>query len=243
MNAREQARFDMVKRVGTFGTNNASDFNTPAAPAKEVTAGQTQANQLFDDLNRPETGLIARIAKNAQAQQSGTGTARGGTTSKTVLRDALLLELKGINRTVAAIAAEKGKPEIMDKFRMPSGVSDVVLVAKAKAIADAADPMTADFVAYGHETTFAADLHAHIEAFNEAHTTQSTGAQTQAGATEGFGPLLHEAMTKVKQLDAFMHNLHRSSADKMGEWKTASHVERQANKKETPATPPPKPNP
>jgi hypothetical protein len=28
MNAREQARFDMIKRVGTFGTNNASDFTT-----------------------------------------------------------------------------------------------------------------------------------------------------------------------------------------------------------------------
>jgi hypothetical protein len=55
--------------------------------------------------------------------------------------------------------------------------------------------------------------------------------------------LLHEALTKVKQLDAFMHNFHRSNADKMGEWKTASHVERQANKKETPASPPPKPNP
>lgn len=43
MSAREQARFDMVKRVGTFGTNNESDFNTPLAPAKEVSAGQTQA--------------------------------------------------------------------------------------------------------------------------------------------------------------------------------------------------------
>ncbi len=29
MNAREQARFDMVKRVVAFGTNNASDFTTP----------------------------------------------------------------------------------------------------------------------------------------------------------------------------------------------------------------------
>jgi hypothetical protein len=44
MNAREQARFDMIKRVGTFGTNNASDFTTPVPPAVAVTPGQTQAN-------------------------------------------------------------------------------------------------------------------------------------------------------------------------------------------------------
>jgi len=33
MNDREKARFDMIKRVGTFGTNNASDFTTPVRPA------------------------------------------------------------------------------------------------------------------------------------------------------------------------------------------------------------------
>jgi hypothetical protein len=237
MNEREQARFDMLKRVGTFGTNNAADFNSPVPPARDVTAGQTQAKQLFDDINTAETGLIARIAKNAETQQTGSGTARGGTTSKTVLRDALLLELKGINRTAAAIAEEKEKPEIMDKFRMPSGVSDTVLVAKARAIAEAATPMTDDFVRYGHETTFAADLSAHIDVFNKAEETQDTGKQTQAGATEGFTPLLKTAMTKVRQLDAFVHNLYRSNAQKMGEWHTASHVERQAQKKETPAKP------
>ena len=162
MNAREQARFDMVKRVGTFGTNNASDFTKPVPPAAAVTPGQTQAKQLFDDLNTPTTGLIARIGKNAETQQSGTGTARGGTTSKTVLRDALFLELKGINRTAAAIAAAQDKPEIMDKFRMPYGVGDAVLVAKANAIADAAQPLATDFIGHGHETTFVADLRAHI---------------------------------------------------------------------------------
>jgi hypothetical protein len=103
--------------------------------------------------------------------------------------------------------------------------------------------MTAEFVGYGHEATLAADLRAHIEAFNNAEATQDTGTQTQAGATEGFNPLLQESMTKAKQLDAIMHNLYRNNAQKLGEWKTASHVERQANKKENPAKPNPTPNP
>lgn len=126
MNAREQARFDMIKRVGVFGTNNGGGF--PALP-----------KQLVQDLTTPTTGLIDRIAKTAENQQSGLGGFHGGTTSKSVLRDALLLELRGINRTAGAIADATGHPEIMDSFRMPHGVSDTVLVAKASAMADAAD--------------------------------------------------------------------------------------------------------
>jgi hypothetical protein len=237
MNAREQARFDMIKRVGDFGTNNATDFTTPVPPASSVTAGQTQAKELFDALTTLNTGLMARISKNAESQQTGIGTFHDGTTSKAVLRDALLLELKAINRTAAAIAESKHKPEIMDNFRMPHGVSDTTLVAKANAIADAAAPMQSDFIAYGYEKTFADDLRAHITNFEQAGTTQNTGQQSQAGATAGFEPLIEDAMTKVRQLDAFMHNFYKSNAERLGEWKTASHVERQSKAKKSPTTP------
>lgn len=240
MNAREQARFDMIKRVGTFGTNNASGFSTPMAPAKTLTAGQTQASQLFNDLSAPNTGLIDRIAQNAETQQTGTGTTRGGATSKEVLRNALFLELKGLNRSAAAIAGSTHKPEIMDHFRMPHGVGDAVLVAKASATADAAESLASAFEAHGHEPTFADDLRAHIAAIGGADTTKDSGLQAQAGATEGFGPLLDEAMTKVQQLDAFMHNFYKTNAEKMGEWHTASHVEREKKSKKPEPT---KPNP
>jgi hypothetical protein len=180
-----------------------------------------------------------RIAKNAETQQTGSGTARGGTTSKTVLRDAVLLELKGINRTAAAIAVSQDKPEIMDKFRIPHGDSDAVLVAKA--IAEAANGMTADFDIYGHEATFVADFLAQIEAFNKAEGTRTPVSKPGPARPMGFAPLLQEAMTKVRQLDAFMHNLYRTNAPKLGEWHVASHIERQAQKKETPAKPSPTP--
>jgi hypothetical protein len=174
MNAREQARFDMLKRVGTFGTNRNDDFTKGFGPNAAITPAHTKAKQLLDELNTPDTGLIARIQKNAGAQASGTGAFRGGTTSKTVLRDALFLELKGINRTAAAIAAEQNKPDIMDKFRMPYSVGDAVLVAKATAIADAAQPMANDFVGLGHESTFVDDLRAHIAAFEREAKKKET---------------------------------------------------------------------
>ena len=147
--------------------------------------------QLAQDLTTPTTGLIDRIAKTAENQQSGAGGFHGGTTSKSVLRDALLLELRGINRTAGAMAEATGHPEIMDSFRMPHGASDTALVAKASAMADAADPKTADFVAYGHDPAFVGQLRDHITAFEQAEESQDTGEQTQAGSDGGVRAITH----------------------------------------------------
>ena len=80
----------------------------------------------------------------------------------------------------------------------------------------------------------------HVKAIVNADSTQNTGEEAQAGATEEFGPLLHEAMIKVKQIDAFVYQFYKSDAEKLGEWKTASHIERQKKKKNNnqPAPPP-----
>jgi len=40
MNAREQARFDMLKRVGTFGTHRNDDFTKDFPPNVRVTPAQ-----------------------------------------------------------------------------------------------------------------------------------------------------------------------------------------------------------
>jgi hypothetical protein len=241
MNAREQARFDAVQRVGTFGTNNATDFTTPVPPAVAVSAGQTQAKQLFADLNTPDTGLIADCEERGEPgiwrRHRSQWSDFQGSASQCPVPGA-----KRDQPPAAAIAEDKGKPDIMDNFRMPYGVGEAVLVAKATAIADVAESMAADFVNYGHEATFADDLRAHIAALRGADTLKETGKQVRAGGTESFEPLLKEAMKRVQQLDAFMHNFYKSNAERMGKWKTASHVERQKKKKdEAPA--PAKPNP
>lgn len=108
---------------------------------------------------------------------------------------------------------------IMAHFRMPYGVSDTTLVAKANAIAEAAQPIKVILSRMGHEKTFADDLRAHITTFEQANTTQNSGQQSHAGATAGFEPLIADAMAKVKQLDAFVHNFYKSNAEKLGEWK------------------------
>lgn len=149
MNAREQARFDALKRVAVFGTNITGDLTTPKAPAVSVSAAQTKAKTLFDKLSTPDTGIIALIAKNAGSQAAGSATSQSGTTSKAVLRDAIFLDLKAINLTAAAIATEQKTPDFMEKFRMPHGATDVELVAKEGAIATAAEAKLSNFTDFG----------------------------------------------------------------------------------------------
>ena len=235
MNARVRTRIDMIKRAGDFGAANAADYTTPVT----VSPAQTKAQTLFAALNDPATGLIARLAANATAQASSEGEFHGGTTSKTVLRDALMLELRGLNLSAEAIATETHDPGLMDKFRMPHGVSDLRLAADARAFGLAATPLSAQFIDLGHEPTFLADLEAHVVAFENADTEQNDGEEDQVGATAGFGPLIADALAKIKSLNAIMHNLYKANAVKLAAWRTASHVERQPKAKQTPPTPPP----
>ena len=237
MNAREEAKFDAIKRVVVFSTNNSTEITTAVAPKKTLSAGQTLAKQIIEDLSTDETGLLAQIGKTAQTQQSGTGAARGGTSEKAMLREELLSGLRGINRTADAIADANGTPEVRKKFLMPYGKSDITLAARAEAMADAAEEMSAEFVKYHHADTFADDLRALVKAFEEADDTQGSGQQTQVGATATFGPLLRQAMTKVKQLNAFMQNFYKDNPTKLGEWGTASHVQRAAKRNKTTAQP------
>lgn len=231
MNARDQARFDMLKRVADFGENNADDFN-PVPPATQP----TKAQKLFDEVDNAIEGL----ADAAAGQQSGAGDFHAGTTSKAVQRDGLLAELRSINRSAAAIAAAQGKPEIMESFRMPHGNNDTVLAAKARAFADAADGLKASFTELEHPANFIEALRQRVSDFENADSAQNTGQQDRSGATASIGPKLDAGLTAVKQLDAIMHNKYAGSPEKLAAWLTASNVARpSAAAKQSPPAPVP----
>ena len=184
----------MVGRAGGFGTANAADFTAPIPPATTVTPGQTRAQELFASLNTAETGLIARISANTTAQQAGSGEFHGGTTSKATQRDAVMADLRNLNRTASAIAEADDNPGLMEHFRMPHGVGQAQLVGKARAMVDKAASLSARFIELGHDDTFAADIRARIDAYGAKDTEQNRGLEKQAGATGNFEPLLDEAI-------------------------------------------------
>lgn len=245
MNAREQARFDMLKRVGDFGTERVADF-VPVPPSTTPTKAQvlfTALGLTTDDPDAGSTTLMARVKAATKGQQSGAGAYHGGTTSKEVQRDGLLLDLRGIIKSAGAIAEAQGMPEIMDTFRLPHTNSNEVLAATARAIADKAETMSAAFIELEHPANFVAALRQRVAAFESADSDQNVGQENQQGATASIGPLIQEGLTIVKQLDAIMSNKYRSDAEKMGAWLAASHVERAPASKKKEPTPPTPPTP
>jgi hypothetical protein len=230
MNAREQARFDMLKRVADFGENNANDFK-PVPPATQP----TKAQRLFGEVD----DAIAGLADSAAGQQSGAGDFHAGTTSKSVQRDGLLAELRSINRSAGAIADAQSKPEIMESFRMPRGNNDTTLVAKTRAFADAAEPLKDAFIELEHPANFIEALRQRVSDFANADSAQNTGLQDRSGATASIGPKLDAGLKAVKQLDALMHNKYAGTPEKLAAWFTASNVTRPS----TVAKQNPSPNP
>lgn len=230
MNDRDAARYDSLKRVGDFGVENAALFQ-PVPPATGSTLAQTLFAALglsTDDPDAGSTTLMARIKKATTGRQSAAGEFHGGTTSKAVVRDGLMLDLRGIHKSADAIATADGTPEIMAGFELPHGTNDVDLLAKARAFAVAAEPLKAKFIALEHAPDFIEALLQRVADFESADSNQNTGEENKSGATAIIGPLIQEGLTIVKQLDAIMHNKFRSNAEKMGAWLTASHVERAA---------------
>lgn len=244
MNTKDQTRFDALKGASSFGVNNASDFK-PANGAPKI-----KAQALFASLGVVADGeaattkdtVLGNLVRAIKTQDSGKGDYHGGTASKSVQREGLMEVLRSWNRTAAAIATAQSKPEMMENFRIPHGTNDTETVARARAIADAAEPLKAEFVALAHPADFVDALRQRIADFEAAADDQSTGLQDRAGATAGIGDLIGQGLIIMKQLDAIMHNLYTANPQKLAAWTTASNIARSAASVKQP-TPEPSPKP
>ena len=227
MNNRENARtkcFDTMAAFGTAKTAALADATTDSAGKKKAKA---KARAKFGELDT----LTVAIGKEVAKQQSG-GKAIG-TTNRGVLRDALNGDLRDWNRTAAGIAEDLKRPAIMDGFRMPHGNNDTELAGRARAfIQSVADLALHDaFVESGLEDDFEDALDERIEEFERSKDDQSTASQTTVGAGDALDELIKTGMGLRKTLDALVHNLFKGNATTIGEWATASHVERQGSRK------------
>ena len=225
MNHHDMVCLDAFKRVNDFGITNAADFaaKSTAKSSKKAVSNittTTKAQALFTEL----TDVIAGLTGAATGQVGGA--ARSGATLKSGQRQQLLGTMRLIHKSADAIASAQGKPEIMGNFRLTFGDNDTKLAANATAFADAAEPLQDSFVELGHDANFVQGLRDQVTAFNAADDSKNTGAQARSGATKSIDPLIHQGLTVLKQLDAIMHNLYAGNAEKMGEWVTASHIER-----------------
>jgi hypothetical protein len=231
MDNRELARTTCFTNIAGFGTAHAADLADTAADSDGKKKAKAKARAKFAEL----TPLNDAIGKDVAKQESGGK--KQGTTSRGVLRDALIGDLQEWNRTAGAIADDLKRPEIMDRFRMPHGNNDEVFAGRARAFIQAvADLALHDiFVEHGMDDDFEDVLDERIGDFEKSQETQGAAGQQEGGATDALDAHIKTGMSIRKTLDAVIRNLFKGNATIIGEWSTASHVERQGSRKAKPA--------
>jgi hypothetical protein len=241
MNARERTRVEQINRIAKFGEDNAGDWKAasggPASPSQAKTA------DLYKQLTKPTTGVRARLEEFQTGQETGSADFHVGTTSKSVLRHGIMLDLSEWNETAGAIATALEQPAIMDGFRVPHGVSAKTLAAKARAVAKKAEALATEFVALGYEEEFVEQFLERVEAFETAKEEKATGLQKQTGSGGGLSATIADGLKIGKQLNVSMKKLYKNTPEKLAAWNTAFRTERvgpaKKAKTQTPDSPPP----
>ena len=93
MNDRDRNRFEMIKRVSKFRTDNAALF--PVGPA----AVDIKAGALFTAVDSAKAAVQAAI----EGREGASAGVHSGTTAQSTQRDGLMLDLQELNRAAGAI--------------------------------------------------------------------------------------------------------------------------------------------
>ena len=221
MNNRESARYDMFLRVGAFGRDHSADFAADGEAAKHLAA-------------------LAEIAADLATARAGQQV--GGTTAKSVLLDALRIDLQNIARTARAIA--QNSPGFADKFAAPPSTGPAALTTAATAyLVELKKPgIAARFIAHALPADLVQHLSDDLAAIAAARDEVETDREAGVASTATVGKLIADGMKEVNYLDAIMHNQYSRAPETLRTWQSASHIERapQREKKQQPSAVPAK---
>ncbi|MGB8168091.1 MAG: hypothetical protein WCF18_11410 [Chthoniobacteraceae bacterium] len=214
------ARSDSFARVEVFNTRVAGEFPTPGQPV------DAKFRTLKAEVEAVNKGIAEETVKQTAKAAALKATRRNG----------LISELRLFNETAEAIADADGNENLLDDFRLTYGNTDDGLLKRARQFKTAATPLAARFIELGWASDFLAKLQKRIDDFDEADDVKDDKQQISAGATAALNKLVDRGLTAVKQLNVIMNNRYKDNATRLGEWKTASHVERQPDAKPAPTT-------
>lgn len=208
MNGVDIRRYEMLVRVRDFGAAHLDVFPLSSFGGQAFAAVDT---------------AVTSLGEQAATQRSGRGSAREGTTSKAVAREALRDGLDAIARTARAMALEM--PGLDDKFRTPRGSGDQsVLVAGRQFLRDAA-PLAKRFVQHYMPETFLSDLESGVREFEEAIHEHQTGKHTHVAAGVAIDRAMEAGLNAVRRLDAIVPNQFRDDAVTLAVWEQSRRVE------------------
>ena len=206
MNDIEKRSYDMLVRVRDFGVTRATDF--PAAGL---------GGQMFAEV----AGVVTELEHHATVQT--TNAARLGSASKAAARDTLREDLRAINRTARAMSVDN--PSLKKKFGLPRP-GDQSLLNGARAFAEQAEPLVAEFTKHELAPDFLVNLKKNIDAFQAAVTEQNHTKDARVQATASLESVLARGVKAMQRLDAIVKNKYRKESPTISAWESASHLER-----------------
>jgi hypothetical protein len=208
MNLIDIRRLEMLKRVRDFGAEHATDF-PPDSPT----------GQMFADV----THVVDKLEQEAVTQYTGIGSSLESTQTRASARERLRETLQLFVITAQAVATAKGS-DVDQEFRMPRK-GDQRLITAAKAFAQQAAPLKADFVLHGMPDTFLDDLNAEIDDFDETVAAHTNTRESRAAARYGIDAALEEGLMAAVRLDAVVRNRMRQNGEALAKWQIAHHVD------------------
>jgi hypothetical protein len=208
MNSLDTRRYEMLVRVRDFGVAQADVFPPPTLGGKSFAA---------------VSAAVTALSDHAATQVSGRGSAREGTASKAVAREALRDDLEAIVRTARAMALDTAGVD--DRFRLPRGNGDQSILHAARAFARDAAPLTATFLQHDMPEDFLEDLQRDIDEFEDAIRDHEAGKDTHVAARAGIETAIDTGLDAVRRLDAIVPNRLRNDSKTLTLWERARRVE------------------
>ena len=208
MDRNEMRADDMLRRVRDFGASRTIDF-----PPDSL------GRQMFAEV----TAVVTELARQATVQAASAGSASVSSAARARLRASLRGDLRHICRTAGVVLA--GQPDLKKRFRLPES-GDVRWLAAARAIAEAAEPLVAEFIQHEMPADFLVKLRSDIAAFESAVHDQNQTREARTTATSSLGTLRMRGMKAMRHLDVTVRNKYRNDTASLAAWKSASHIER-----------------
>ena len=215
MNDRQNRRHLMFIRVREFMAQHIGDFSPLG-----------MARKLFDQLK----ARIGDLDGHATAQASGLGEAHQQTQTRGDARLALRQGLEAINRAARIMG-------LGERFPLPPQENDRKLIQSARAFAQDALPLKAEFIAHEMPEDFIEDLTERIGDLETSIAEQGSAVDDHISAAVAIDDTIDDGFEIVRQLDGLVRNKYADNPAVLAEWIAASHTERAPKRTQPPATP------
>jgi hypothetical protein len=167
---------------------------------------------------------IDQVTQLMASEVSGHAARRAATSTKTMMRKAVLDDLKAIELTARGL--ERRIPHVAQRFVVPFPLRDQELLAVARSVAQNAKALEAEFLTQHMPKDFLEDLATDIAGFEAAAREQESGRQTHKMAHQGIEVAMAAALEAVEELDGIVANEFRNNTEELRKWADARRVDK-----------------